>query len=390
MTSSQYMTRADLIRRIKQLEQQKRAQAEQSTAIVPDPGQQKVNEALRESEARYQRLLETASEGVWTADAGGRIEYVNRRGAQMLGYSPEEILGRSFLEFVVEDDALKMEQSLRMCDQGIFAGMLEFRMRRKDNAQIWVCANTGQKNSHPGMLMMFSDITETKRAYQELKISHEELHALSSRLLSAREEERARIAREIHDELGATLTALKMNLGLCAKLPERSRKKRDEHLAAATALADVAMQTVRKISTDLRPSILDNAGLWAALEWQAQVFREMVGIPCELDMRVDDVALDRDQASAIFRIFQEALTNAARHAEATRVRVKVRADDKEVVIEISDNGKGITPPDMLKEKSWGVMGMRERARSYGGELAIGSAPGQGTTITLYMPLRRAK
>ncbi|MFZ5594188.1 MAG: PAS domain-containing sensor histidine kinase [Pseudomonadota bacterium] len=390
MTSSNYMTRAELIRRIKLLEQQKKVQTEQGAGIAPEPGQRKMEEALRESEARYQRLLETANEGVWTVNAGGRIEYVNRRGAQMLGYSPEEILGRPLLEFVVEDDAWKVAQSIQVSEQGGFAGMLEFRMRRKDNAQIWVCANTGQKNAHPGMLMMCSDITETKRAYEELKVSHEELHELSSRLLSAREEERSRIAREIHDELGATLTAIKMNLGLCAKLPERSSKKRNEHLAAANALIDVAMQAVSKIATDLRPSILDNAGLWAALEWQTQTCRERMGIPCELDMEVDDMAMDRDQASAIFRIFQEALTNVARHAEATRVHVKVRADDKEVVVEINDNGKGITPSDMLKEKSWGVMGMRERARSYGGELAIGSTTGQGTTITLYMPLRKAK
>ena len=220
----------------------------------------------------------------------------------------------------------------------------------------------------------------------ELIQSHEALSRLSAHLQTAREEERARIAREIHDELGGSLTGVKMDV---ARLRRVGSAGSDEWLAqveTVTAALDETVRTVRRIATDLRPAILDDFGLVAAIEWQLREFQTRSGITCELRTGLEEVALDRDGATAIFRVFQETLTNVARHAQATQVRVALYEQPGGLVLQVSDNGRGFTPAEQGQAKTFGLVGMRERVRMLAGQLDILGAEGGGATIRLLVPM----
>jgi len=219
----------------------------------------------------------------------------------------------------------------------------------------------------------------------------EQLRALSARLRLAREEEGARIARELHDELGSALTGLKWELESIGKLGSEA----DTQLTASTLqekitgmreLIDATLTTVKRLSSELRPSILDDLGLAAALEWQAQQFTARTGITCRFDSFVDDTEVGQEQATALFRIFQEALTNILRHAQATRVTSMIEEEAGEFVLEIEDNGKGITEEESTGSHSLGLMGMRERAQLVGGSITITGVAGKGTVLTVRVPI----
>jgi signal transduction histidine kinase len=229
---------------------------------------------------------------------------------------------------------------------------------------------------------------ERKRAEERLRESHEQLRALSVYLQYVREEERTRIAREVHDELGQSLTGLKFDLaGLASRLP-RDPKVLNEKAKALLAGIDATIQTVRRISTELRPGILDDLGLGAAIEWQAHEFQSRTGIQCDVVIAMRETILEQDLNTAFFRIFQETLTNVLRHAQATKVRVRLAEEDKRLVMEVQDNGRGIAAPEISNNKSIGLLGMRERAALLGGEFHIRGVSGKGTSIAVRIPLRR--
>jgi two-component system CheB/CheR fusion protein len=227
------------------------------------------------------------------------------------------------------------------------------------------------------ILLAFEDVTDReKRA---------ELHALAARLHAVREEERTRLAREIHDELSGNLTALKMDLSL---LPDRVAKDRNlflEKLSSMSELIDRILDRVHTIVTELRPVVLDKLGLVAAMEWQAREFQERSGIACETHLPVEEIRLDRDQATAVFRIFQEALTNVARHADARKVMVDLKREAGSLVLEVRDNGKGIDEVKIFDRGSMGLMGMRERAIAFGGTIEVTALPDRGTCVTVRIP-----
>ena len=231
------------------------------------------------------------------------------------------------------------------------------------------------------------DVTERKQIEEDLRGSREQLRQLSSRLQAAREEERTRIARELHDELGGAMTSLKMELArLHRVVPQPETAIFTETVQSMAVLIDATVQTVRRIATDLRPGLLDDLGLVAAIEWQLSEFAKRTGIKCRLDSRVETVDLHPDSATGIFRVFQEALTNVARHAQAACVETLLEEIDGHLVLEVRDNGRGISEPELLGAKSLGVLGMRERVRSLAGEIIIHGLPGQGTTVRLSIPL----
>jgi PAS domain S-box-containing protein len=241
-----------------------------------------------------------------------------------------------------------------------------------------------------GAVIISQDITERKRTEKEQISSHEQLRALAARLQFVREEERTQIAREIHDELGQELAGLKMDLSwLKRKLPKRE-KLLVEKTQSMLKFADTTIQSVRKISTQLRPGVLDDLGLLAAIEWQTQDFRDRTGIKCELNSSVEDVELDRDRSTAVFRIFQETLINVVRHAKATRIIVNVDEDAGNLILRVKDNGRGITESEISNLKSLGLLGMRERALLFGGEVKISGIPGKGTTVTVTIPLKQGE
>lgn len=205
-----------------------------------------------------------------------------------------------------------------------------------------------------------------------------------------REDERAYIAHEIHDELGQTLTALMLDLSW---LKDRLAKTQDvparsalvEKLRAMTEIVGMTMATVRKIAAELRPGILDERGLKAAVEWQAQEFEKHTGIRCRLLSSLDEIELDRNLATAVFRIVQESLTNIARHAQATEVRLTLGARGDDLVLEVEDDGRGIGEREIADPRALGILGMRERALLLGGSVSFGSADGRGTRVVVRLP-----
>ena len=229
---------------------------------------------------------------------------------------------------------------------------------------------------------------ERKRAEDKLRRSLEQLRALSVYLQYVREDERIRISRQVHDELGQSLTGLKMDLyWLANRLPKKYRSVH-EKTRAMSAHIDETIQTVRRIATELRPGILDDLGLVAAIEWQAQEFQKRTGIECVVTSDLKEAILDQDLNTAFFRIFQETLTNIIRHAQASHVEVHLQQEESTLVLEVKDNGRGISEAELNDTRSIGVLGMRERAALLQGELQITGVPGQGTTVTVRIPLVR--
>lgn len=345
--------------------------------------------ALHASEENYRRIVETAQEGIWVLDVNGVTAYVNRRMAEMLGYDIHEMLENSLFAFmdesVREDAQQKWERHIREVNE-----RQDICFRHKNGVEIWTMISTNvifdDAGRVAGILWMVADITERRQTEMEIKESREQLRQLSSHLQQVREEEKARIAREIHDELGGTLTALKMDIfWLTRKLPQNLApllSKTD----TMSALVDSAVQTTRRICTELRPTILDDLGLVAAIEWQVREYEIRTGIECVLHLDESGISPDGDGSIALFRILQESFTNIIRHAHATRVEIDLHREGDNIMMQIKDNGVGISEDKVLNPLSHGIRGMIERAWNLGGALSVSDAPGGGTVIYALIPL----
>jgi signal transduction histidine kinase len=225
-----------------------------------------------------------------------------------------------------------------------------------------------------------------RQAEEELRVSREQLRNLSTHLQFVSERERASIAREVHDELGQALTALKMDLRwLSRRLSEEQAPLRAK-IDAMSKLIDTTVRSVQRISAELRPAVLDDLGLAAAIEWQAGEFEQRSGITCRAVLPADDMALDRERATAVFRVFQESLTNVARHSGARKVEVTLEKRGGRAVLTVADDGKGIGDERMKSPASLGIIGMRERVAAFGGTLAVAHRAGGGTSVTASIPL----
>jgi signal transduction histidine kinase len=228
---------------------------------------------------------------------------------------------------------------------------------------------------------------ELFRKTERLRESEDKLRRLAAHLISIREEERAHIAREIHDELGQVLTGLKMEVTWLAK--RLKDKPLIEKTDSMCNLIDSTVQTVRKIATGLRPEMLDDMGLVAAVGWQAKEFQKRTGIRCRAKLPAE-TKFDSDISTTMFRIFQEILTNVARHSRATRVDIELALGADEVSLEVTDNGVGIQDSELHARKSLGLLGMQERALLFGGDVRVSGSPGHGTRVSVTIPLRKAK
>ena len=345
---------------------------------------------LVESERLYRSTFDAAPVGIVHLGLDGQWLRVNQRLCDLLGYSREELQRIGVQELIQSEEGAGEAKSFRRMAAGTLNRHVvdEKRYRRQDGSFVWARVNMSVHRDAEGQpqhfISVIEDITEMKRAEQELRDSSEQLRSLAAHLLSVREEERARISREVHDELGQSLTAVKMDLAWLEGRLQRGNDQMLERIRSTRQLADSIIQSIRRISTELRPAVLD-LGLAEAVEWQVQEFQARSGIQCKVRLLTREVVAS-NASTAMFRIFQETLTNVARHAHATRVEVVLQKQQDRLVLLIHDNGRGFDQTDPSLSKSLGLLGMRERAAILGGQVNISSTPGKGTTVTAWFPL----
>jgi PAS domain S-box-containing protein len=348
--------------------------------IIEDITERKLAERkLRESEEKYRRIVETANEGIWISEPNGRITFINQQMADFLSYAREEMLGHNRSEFLKkgqEETVARLNEELA---RGI-SSRLEFEFRRKDGATVWTLTNitplfdiTGK---HTGNLAMHTDITDRKRDEAELK-------QLPLKLIQAQENERRAIGRELHDQTGQYLTALKLLTARAKTLPP---DKVGKALNETYDLIGELMQQVKELSLRMRPPMIDELGLMASLIWQVDRVKQM-GVSVNFrHTGINKKKLPMDVSIAAFRIVQEALTNAARHAGVDCVDVTVRATRSRLYIKVQDKGKGFDMENLVAGGSGGLSSMRERALMLGGTLTVDSHQGMGTVVSAEIPI----
>ncbi len=323
-----------------------------------------------------------------------RIIFANDGVEAVFGWRAKDLIGKSTRVLYQTDEGYEaIARDLYSVLEKKRTFSSEFSCRRKDGTGIECmvsAARIGTQLKQKSIVITYEDITDRKRAETEIERSREQLRNLSAHLQSVREKERTRIARELHDELGQLLTALNTGLVLLnRKIPETEKALRDQ-TESMVGLVDMTMQTLKRIYMDLRPGMLDHLGLAVAIGWQAGEFEKRTGIRCKVAVDPEDLYLEPDLSTAIFRIFQETLTNIARHAGATRVNVSLKATGEKVGLTVKDNGKGITKEQLAKPNSFGLLGMRERTHYWGGDVKISGNPGKGTLVKVDIPLRNPK
>lgn len=336
--------------------------------------------------ARLAGLLDSAMDAIISVDDSQRIVMYNRAAERMFGWSPEEVRGKP-LDLLIPERYRPVHgsqvrrfgatgtTSRRMGHQTILYAL------RKDGGEFPIEASISQLQTPEGKVytVILRDVTERVRA-------REELASFASESTGVREQEKSRIARELHDELAQSLTALKMDsIWLRDHVPAGDAAAQ-EKLSQMLAMLDTAVASVRRIAADLRPLVLDDLGLVAAIEWAVQNFSQRTGVPCELQV---DEALDLREpyATGVFRIVQESLANVAKHARATRVAVELRPVGEQLLVRVQDDGIGFRTTAPRKPQSLGLVGLRERAQLLHGEVKVESTPGAGTRVEARIPLR---
>jgi hypothetical protein len=345
--------------------------------------------ALQTSESRLRAIVDHAFAMVYLKDLEGRYLMANRRFEEVTGIAATAVLGKTDHELFPRP----LAEALKANDSKVLEGrapvQFEEEIAQADGTHVYLSVKfplPDAGGSPYAVGGISADITQRKRAERALARSREQLRALSARLLRVREEERARISREIHDELGQSLTALRMSQALLIRgLRAKGGGALADQLESMQAVVDTVLAAVRRIATELRPDVLDALGLAAALEWQAAEFASRTGIACRVSVPQPWVERDAERSTALFRIFQEALTNVARHSGATRVTAELRRDGGMLELTVADDGSGFVEADERASSSLGLLGMRERAAMLGGETTIASAPGGGTTVTVRLP-----
>jgi PAS domain S-box-containing protein len=327
---------------------------------------------------------------VMLVDEYHHILQANGAVRSQLGMEPGEIIG-GYCPMVIHG----VNQPWHACplEEAVEAGHAVERQAFDEKSGRWIRSAVYPLGSKTGdgrrvYFHTVDDISDRKQTEEQLLASREQLRELSQFLESVREEERTKMAREIHDELGQSLTALKFDLSwLSGRFPQELEQL-SERTRSMGELIDGAIQTVKRLSAELRPGVLDDLGLVDAIQWQTQDFSKRTDIRTNFTSDSEEISLDRDRSTALFRICQEALTNIVRHARATRVTVSLKKMGQRVVIRVSDNGVGIEESQILDPRAFGLVGMRERAAFFGGEVKITGLPGKGTVVAVSIPLPR--
>jgi len=378
------LPRRELIARLSEAEETLRAirAGEVDAIVVNGPGGEKVF-TLQGADYTYRLFVERMIAGAVVLSGDHTVVHCNRRFARFLGARLQSVIGSSMQDLVCPDDHERLNALLRCAAQRTCRGEIRLQSRKGPPLPVQLSLNPLRLEGERVVCMIATDLSETKRAEQELRATSEQLRSLAAHLLTVREEEQARISRAVHDELGQSLTAVKLDLAWLARRLPRENGEMLARIRSTRQLAESLIQDVRRISTELRPGILD-LGLAAAVEWQVQEFQARTGIPCNHRLLTRE-AFAPDVSTALFRILQESLTNVARHAKAARAEVVLQKQRDRLVLWIRDNGRGFDQADPSLSKSLGLLGMRERAAILGGQVKISSAPGKGTTVAAWIP-----
>ena len=349
-----------------------------------------IEEALRQNIENFSALAENASDGIVIATGEeGRYVYANKRASEITRYTIDELLERRARDLVNPDEYQKVLERYRKRIAGLnVIKPYEITLIVKDGTkvQIEVSPSITIWQKQPADMVIFRDITKRRQFEQELKHSHNTLRDLSMHIEETREKERAKIVRNLHDDLGQRLTALNIDLNwMKNKLAESQPEIRNKLNSMAELIMDT-IASIKTISSELRPRILDDLGLIAAIEWQLEEFEKRTGISYELTITPEEFILSSEISILIFRIVQETLTNIARHANATLVKIDFAKNENTMQLIVNDNGRGIKKAEINDPKSFGIIGMKERVKSIGGSFHIQGAEGKGTKIMIEIPL----
>ena len=349
-----------------------------------------VHERVSDSELRFRTLTKTAPVGIFETDATGSTTYVNETWLQYSGMKFEEAMGDGWLNAVHAEDREWLIKGWHSKTEIKAESFSEYRIVDKNGKLRWVNGKAVPvKNSDgniTGYMGIILDVTERKEAEGKLKESSEQLRELSRHLQNVREAERMNIAREIHDELGQQLTGLKMDIAWLMKKAGQDDPVIKTKFDDTLLLIDGTVKSIRRIATELRPSIIDDLGLNAAIEWQISEFSERLDVEIEFENNFDDKNVPSDISIGVFRILQESLTNIAKHAGAEKLKIKIEQLDNTLQLIVQDDGIGFDTKAKQTDLSFGLLGIKERTGMMQGECHIFSKPGGGTTIEIKIPL----
>lgn len=353
---------------------------------------QQQEQSLKEAEEKYRTVADYTYNWETWQNINGDYIYVSPSCKRISGYTVEEFLQDPALLIRIThpDDRQRVEEHFARAIKGeVHNGPFEFRILTRDGHERWIGHHSqpvfDSRGAFIGQRGSNQDITQRKIAEKILLDSQKHLRQLSQRMEAITEAERTRIAREIHDELGHLLSALKYDIEGLVNHSDLADEHLKSELEVMADMVDSLIDSVRKIVTELRPGILDHLGLFPAIEWQVKQFRLRTKICCAISIEEMEISFDKNETNIIFRILQEMLTNITRHAEATHVNVLLSKTESHFFMEVTDNGVGFQYDDYLQVNTLGLIGMKERALSIGGDIQISSSPGKGTKIRFLLP-----
>ena len=341
------------------------------------------------SEQRYRLLFERNPLPMWAYDRESlRFLAVNEAAVRHFGYSRDEFRAMTVVDIRPEEERARLRAEVKGLEGYHVSGRWKMRTKGGAIVVVEILSHDLPFAERPARVVSALDVTERLDAEEKLQKSYDELRELSARLETVREEESTRIAREVHDEVGQALTAIKMDVaGIERALAAAGGAPAavTERLAGIGRLLDDTMDAVHRISTELRPGVLDQLGLEEAVEWQVEEFRKRTGLACRLSGRLGETPVDAARATALFRVLQELLTNVVRHAGAGAVSVSLSAPEGALVLEVEDDGRGLAPRDADGPKAFGLRGIRERVAHFGGSVDLQGEKGRGTRVRVRVP-----